>query len=207
MGAKTLEAVFENGVFRPLQPQELALTEGQKVQLVVEAGEALPEDNPIGLQMPVEPTEIEKGGVLTALQGYAVRGDSQRLRRLIETTDWMLGSPDELATAIEVALDLEMSKDAIELARLGSQIFPEHPRIQKLAHVLVPTPACIIDGPEARGLDASSAWLREHGLEYQGLWVAVREGELLGAAPRLKELAPLIGEGQDAISTLVVRIT
>lgn len=36
MTTKALDAVFENGVFRPLTPVDIAIPEGQRVRLVVE---------------------------------------------------------------------------------------------------------------------------------------------------------------------------
>lgn len=44
---QVLEAIFENGVFRPLKPPELA--EGQRVSLIVEAGEPLSPDQMLEL--------------------------------------------------------------------------------------------------------------------------------------------------------------
>jgi len=36
MTAQTLEAIYENGIFRILSPRKIALTEGQTVRLTVE---------------------------------------------------------------------------------------------------------------------------------------------------------------------------
>lgn len=36
MNAHTCDAVFENGTFRPLRPQEIDIPEGQRVRLIVE---------------------------------------------------------------------------------------------------------------------------------------------------------------------------
>ena len=37
MTVQTLEAVYENGSFRPLKPLDVSLQEGQQVRLVIEA--------------------------------------------------------------------------------------------------------------------------------------------------------------------------
>jgi len=39
MSEYTCEAIFENGVFKPLRPTDIAMAEGQKVRLVVETVE------------------------------------------------------------------------------------------------------------------------------------------------------------------------
>ncbi len=36
MATKIVEAVFADGSFRPVEPSDLALTEGQKVRLIIE---------------------------------------------------------------------------------------------------------------------------------------------------------------------------
>jgi predicted DNA-binding antitoxin AbrB/MazE fold protein len=43
MVQQTVEAIFENGVFRPLYPVDEAISEGQQVQLLIRMPE-IPED-------------------------------------------------------------------------------------------------------------------------------------------------------------------
>jgi hypothetical protein len=50
------------------------------------------------------------------------------------------------------------------------------------------------------------AWFDNHADQYRGQWVAVREGQLLGVAASLDELTPIIGEGEDATSTIVTKV-
>jgi hypothetical protein len=45
-------------------------------------------------------------------------------------------------------------------------------------------PVALQDRPR----DTEFAWLREHGAQYAGQWVALDGATLLGAAPRLKDL-------------------
>ena len=94
----------------------------------------------------------------------------------------------------------------MELAQLGGRLFPDHERGQRAARVLAPPVVRAVRAPRARGLDASMAWFDEHASQYRGQWVAVREGQLLAAAESLEELMPVIGDGEDAISTIVTRV-
>jgi hypothetical protein len=50
------------------------------------------------------------------------------------------------------------------------------------------------------------AWFDKHADQYRGQWVAVREGQLLAVASSLAELMSVIGEGEDAISTIVTKV-
>jgi hypothetical protein len=140
------------------------------------------------------------------LKEAAEAGDRRRFAQLVEMTDWSTRPPEELTKAIDLALSLEMATLAIKLAQLGGRLFPEHERVQRAARVLAPPVVRSVHPPRARGLGISMAWLSEHADEYRGRWVAVREGQLLGVADSLGELMPLIGEGEDAISTLVTRV-
>ena len=51
MTVQTLEAVFENGVFRPLNTRDIAIPEGQQVRLIVEAVEAPSESLALATQV------------------------------------------------------------------------------------------------------------------------------------------------------------
>lgn len=140
------------------------------------------------------------------LEESARAGDHRTFAALAEAIDWAARRPDELTTAIDLALSLEMATLAIKLAQLGGRLFPEHERVQRAARVLAPPVVRAVRAPRARGLSASMAWFRKHASQYRGQWLAVREGQLLGTAASLKELIAVIGQGEDAISTIVARV-
>ena len=50
----------------------------------------------------------------------------------------------------------------------------------------------IVDRPR----DGEYAWLREHGSEYAGQWVALDGGRLLGAAAKLNDLLRQLSPGE-----------
>jgi hypothetical protein len=133
-------------------------------------------------------------------------GNYQQFVSLIETIDWSSRRPDELTKAIDLALSLEMTKLARKLAQLGGRLFPDHERIQQAAKVLSPPVISRVYSSQTKGLEASMAWFDNHADQYRGQWVAVREGQLLGVANSLAELTPLIGEGEDAVSTIVTKV-
>jgi predicted DNA-binding antitoxin AbrB/MazE fold protein len=61
---QSLDAVYEHGVFRVLDPQELAIPEGQRVRLVVEPAAKLSPDEMLELAFEVydglSPEEIQE---------------------------------------------------------------------------------------------------------------------------------------------------
>lgn len=160
-------------------------------------------------EVTVEKTDVpRRKDEIALLREYADARDYRAFADLVERVDWAARSPDDLVTAIDLALHQGMSSLAIELARLGRGLFPDHERVQHAAYVLAPpSPAARVShAPHARGLRESRAWFREHARQYRGQWVAVREGQLLGTAASLEALSPVIGEDEDAISTIVTRV-
>ena len=143
---------------------------------------------------------------IAALREYARNKEYRAFGELVEQIDWATRSPDDLTTALDLALSMEMSRLAVELAQLGGRLFPDHERVQQAARVLAPPKAQVTYLPRAKGLDDSRMWLREHASEYKGQWIAVREGRLLGAAYSFDVIKPLIGEDEEAASTIVTRV-
>lgn len=142
----------------------------------------------------------------TLLEESVRAGNYQQFVSLAEAIDWTTRRPEELTKAIDLALSVEMTRLAVKLAELGGGLFPDHDRVQRAAKVLAPPVVRQVYPPRAKGLDASMAWFDDHADQYRGLWVAVREGELLGTAQSLAELNPVIGQGEDRLSTIVTKV-
>jgi hypothetical protein len=64
--------------------------------------------------------------------------------------------------------------------------YPDSEGVTEFARVLAPPVTRVLAGRKGRPLDRDYAWLREHGREYPGHWLAVLESELIAAAPDLK---------------------
>jgi hypothetical protein len=143
---------------------------------------------------------------LQILEAAAQIGDRQAFVTQAEATDWSAQMPDDLTHAIDLALQLELATLAITLAQEGRQLFPDHVRIQHVAHVLAPPVARVTPAAPVQGIEASRIWIRDHADSYRGQWVAVRQGALLGAASSLKGLLAALGPNQDRTNTLVTRV-
>ena len=145
-------------------------------------------------------------GLVPLLEELAAEGSARRFVKLVEGVDWSARRPDELTAAIDLALREERLTLARRLAELGRELFPGYERIDRAARVLAPGGARSTRLPPAEGLSASKRWLREHGNEYRGQWVAVRNGELVDVAPSLAEMAVIVGQDEDGTSLLVTRV-
>lgn len=124
---------------------------------------------------------------------------------LVESIDWPSRTPEELREALDLSLSLDMVPLARELANLGTRLFPENKILARAAYVIAPPQ---VVGTQPAGpikLEASKKWLRENAGKFHGVWVAVREGKLLGTAPTLKKLHELIGPENRTQGTIVVK--
>lgn len=124
---------------------------------------------------------------------------------LVEKTDWQTRTPEELREALDLSLSLDMVPLARELANLGTRLFPENKIFARAAYVIAPPQ---VVGTQPAGpvkLEASKRWLNENAGNFHGVWVAVREGKLLGTAPTLKKLLELIGPENNTSGTIVVK--
>jgi hypothetical protein len=158
-------------------------------------------------QRPPSPHPLHPGTDLVLdLEEKARAGNLQEFASLVERIDWSTRGPDELAAAIDLALSRDRAELAVKLAQLGKRLFPHHERIQRAARVLAPPSVRVTRLPRAKGLAASRAWLREQASQYKGQWVAVREGRLLATAESLEALETIVGQGEDAASTIVTRV-
>lgn len=69
------------------------------------------------------------------------------------------------------------------LSRELARLHPDWPRVAEYASVLAPPAARPTGRATGRDTSAEIGWLRRHGRDYAGQWVALRGAELLGASP------------------------
>src|SRR5689334_8930055 len=95
---------------------------------------------------------------------------------------------DELDQSLAQLRD-DVSSGHVTEARVAVQQiaarWPESERVQYWVRVLAPPEVVPTSGPDPRSQprDRERAWLREHGREYPGYWLAVYEDRLIAAGP------------------------
>ena len=99
---------------------------------------------------------------------------------------------------IRLALEAGAHVQARELAQEGAHRCPNDRRLQERARILAP-PRVISTfraGPEAAAAQKPDhEWMRTHWCEHRGQWIALRNGQLLGAAQTLRELRERLQSG------------
>lgn len=102
-----------------------------------------------------------------------------------------------------------LEHDEIGAARHALEAAPvqvtDWPMIRRLQKLLSPPRIAVSN---RRDLDRTReyAWLREHGREYRGKWVALEDGNLAAAAHSLRELRALLSELKLARPPLIHRL-
>lgn len=158
---------------------------------------ARPDETATGAQNPL----------LLAIEEAAAKEDRAAISRSAKFADWKSHGPDDLIRVIQACLSLDMVLLGRELAYEGRHLFPNDKRIEQWANVLAPArvvgtrPA----SGNAAGLEASHRWFQNNSGKYKGQWIAVRHGELLGAAPTLEKLYALIGPEKRTHETIIVK--
>lgn len=160
------------------------------------------------LEQPVA-TEILTTGddLMERLAEATHAGDARTFARIVRGVDWSTRTPDELYEAITMSLQMMLAWLSIHMAQEGSRLFPDHEGLQRAAYVLAPPRATVEDNDiPLKGVRESNKWMSEHAHEYSGQWIAVNQGKLLGTAPTLPALDEMIGQPEDAASSIFVRV-
>lgn len=102
-------------------------------------------------------------------------------------SDLKVGSEALTEKAALAELSALVAKDAIAHARaLARDLSRRHPnwlKVAECARVLAPPQARPTGRATGRDTSREMDWLRRHGRQYAGQWIALRGSELLGASP------------------------
>lgn len=111
--------------------------------------------------------------------------------------------------SIKKEIDLELKKGhhdmAVKLASKGLQLFPADNELKKIADILAPPKVIQKNIPPSKGLQESMNWLKENRSKYQGQWIALQDGILLGHAESREQLADVLGN-VDLSETLITKL-
>jgi len=90
---------------------------------------------------------------------------------------------------------------ARHLAMEGAQRYKKRYELQEYARLLAPPRIIDNNVPANSSIRANHIWLKAHRQQYQGNWVALRSGELIGVADSLEILVKDIGYTKNVLLT------
>lgn len=141
--------------------------------------------------------------MMNALRAAAGRGDTAATK---EISDQMaeagLGAQD-LVEVVRLALKGGALMTAHDLATRGVALYPANVEVGKLAALLVPSKARLLDAPPDPSIEINHRWLSTHRASYRGQWVALRAGALLAEGASCDEVLAQIDPTTGILVTVV----
>jgi hypothetical protein len=135
-----------------------------------------------------EVTSLNQSPALTRLEEAANRGSETDFLVNLDNVKWRGRTAAEFVRAIKLAFKAGAFRAALYIASEGVKHHPEDADLRKYVCVLNPNqPPATEQTAEAKP-QANREWLKAHAHEYKGKWIAIRNGELLGAAHSLETL-------------------
>jgi hypothetical protein len=126
--------------------------------------------------------------VMAALEVAAEAGDETAFVQAASQIDWLQRPTQHFVRAVHLALTAGAHMLARNLATQGARLYPDHPELRKMAHILAPARVVSVEIPPTPSVQANQAWLRDHAHEYKGRWVALQEGTLLATGATAREV-------------------
>jgi hypothetical protein len=148
-------------------------------------------------------TKAKSKSYISALETYARQEDGRKFRETAEQINWEVHPPALLKRAISLALSLDLSRLAMDLAQKGETLFPFDKEMENAAKVLQPPTVRVINRPPS-SVASSMEWVSAHAAEYKDKWIAVRDGNLVAEAMSFDELAAKISLNADTLVTKVL---
>ena len=135
---------------------------------------------------------------MAQLSWAAEVGNEEIFDRTIHEIDWRIRKPDHFVQAIQLALSIGAHLSAKWLVIEGTQRFPAHNILKKMANVLLPAKALMTNKPPNPSLQLNRDWFDKFRNQYYGQWVAIKDGNFLGSAKSLKELKEVVPNYREA---------
>jgi hypothetical protein len=137
----------------------------------------------------VDESPPKRRNVIDRLDEAANKGDEPTFLKCLEEIKWQDLTAADIVRVIKLAFRAGAFKAACYIASEGVKVHPDNVDVQKYARILSPTTRKEEATPTANtDTRTNRQWLKEHAGEYQGQWIALRNGELLGASRSLNKL-------------------
>lgn len=152
---------------------------------------------------PVPPILPESGEswretVMTRLKAAAEDGDELAFISAYQLLDEEELSAEDFVLLIRLSLEAGAHGKARKITFRGAELHPSDAELQKYAYVFAP-PKDIRSTPAHPHAKANNQWMREHARKHRGQWVALRNGQLLGASASRDELIAMLDDRTDVM--------
>jgi hypothetical protein len=139
--------------------------------------------------------------LIARLEEAANKGDERAFISNLRIVRWEGRPPSDFVRGISSAIKIGLPLAARHISTEGVKFYPNESEIQEYARLFAPARVLPTQEHSNSNQNANIAWLKAHGSEYRGKWVALKDGHLLGAEITLKELVQRIGDVTDVMLT------
>lgn len=123
--------------------------------------------------------------------------------KLLEGITWEKRTASDFSRVIDLSLKMGAYRSARQIAERGHSDYPQDSRLQKYSTILAEPVVVQRAVPFNPSIRANRDWLKAHRNEYQGKWVGLRSGNLLGSASSIDELVNSLDGSRDILITRV----
>jgi hypothetical protein len=145
----------------------------------------------------------ERDANIARLQAAAKKKYERDFIIAMRSVDWKTRPPEDFLKAIQLALEVGAYDAASRLSNLGAELHAGEPRLAKYAHALAPAKRRSRRTSKDSSIRANRDWMKAHGEEHRGRWVALRNGMLVGSAASFGDLVKEVGRSKDILITKV----
>lgn len=136
---------------------------------------------------------LDKDLEMLQLELAAQANDETAFISAANSMDWTRRPVEDILRAVQLALQAWAHLKARNLSMQGAAIHPENEDLLKYAHILAPPKVISTNLPAKPEAGADIQWLKQHGDDYRGRWVALHSGELLAEADSFFGIIEQIG--------------
>ena len=142
---------------------------------------------------------------MAELVAAAEARDERAFIEVAKTINWNTRSASDYVKAIRLAISTGVHLKARHLATEGAKLYPANIELNKMSTILAPPQIISSSLPPRPDAGADMQWLRTHGDEFRGQWVALKAGDLLRSASTFDEIIQMVGNprGRDILVTKV----
>jgi hypothetical protein len=138
---------------------------------------------------------------LARLEEAANAKDERTFVDTLEKVEWKGTTEGTFVLVIKLALKAGAYMAARQIANEGSAVHPESVELQRYAAAFSPPKILANNLPPNPSYKLNREWLSQNAGKYSGKWVALRNGEFIGANNSFDELFKQVGNSKEVLIT------
>lgn len=148
-------------------------------------------------------TGASNESILQLLEAAVAAGDEHVFLRELDKLEKESLTAGDFVQFIKLSLEIGFDLLARRLSAEAHAILPDDALLAKYARILGPPKSIVSAYYTKQNWEANRHWLKQNGANYRGQWVALDNGQFVGAASSPKLLTEELGELSNFFLTIV----